>query len=46
MKLHEFVNHLKVLIEDEFIAKVEQNETDFLLTFLNGKQIRISVSEN
>ena len=45
MKLHEFIDHLKVLIEDEFVAKVEQNGTDFLLTFLNGKQIKISVSE-
>jgi hypothetical protein len=45
MKLNEFVDYLKVLFEDEFVAKIEKNETDLLLTFLDGKQVKVSVSE-
>ena len=45
MKLNEFVYYLKVLFEDEFVAKIEKNETDLLLTFLDGKQVKVSVSE-
>ena len=45
MKLNEFVDYLKVLFEHEFVAKIEKNETDLLLTFLDGKQVKVSVSE-
>ena len=45
MKLNEFVDYLKVLFEDEVVAKIEKNETDLLLTFLDGKQVKVSVSE-
>ena len=45
MKLNEFVDYLKVLFEDEFVAKIKKNETDLLLTFLDGKQVKVSVSE-
>ena len=45
MKLNEFVDYLKVLFEDEFVAKIEKNETDLLLTFLDGKQVKVSVTE-
>lgn len=45
MKLNEFVDYLQVLFEDEFVAKIEKNETGLLLTFLDGKQVKVSVSE-
>lgn len=44
MKLNEFVDYLKVLFEDEFVAKTKRmKQTCSLL--LDGKQVKVSVSE-
>ena len=46
MAINEFTDYLKVVLRDEFVAKIEENETGLLLTFLDGKKIAVRVSES
>ena len=39
------LSELKNAVQDEFVAKIEKNESRLTLAFLNGQTFQISVEE-